>query len=307
MTHDTVTTRIDTQIKTRILAGKVLRDQLLVQVRDVVAELQRDGVRPQLCVIQVGHEAASDIYINQKRLACERVGIEFRHERVADDVEERLHETIAALAEDKGVHGILVQTPLPEGWDMQAALDKVPAAKDVDGLAEASKLLRREGEDKALLPATPLGIFRLMHWAGIELRGQKVAMVGQGPVVGAPLAEMLIQRGIDVCIVDKKTPSPESLTRACDVLVTATGVANLITDAWLKPGALVIDAGTTELTVNHTSGGDVDRAKVDNVAGIVTPVPGGVGPVTVASLLTNVVDAACLQVGRPRTAWVIDA
>lgn len=298
---------IEPTVTTRILPGKPLREVLLAQVAKVTARLAEDKVVPTLCVLQAGENAASDVYVRQKRLACERAGIAFRLERLEVGAsEDELHAAIARLAVAADVHGILVQTPLPRGWNVPAALDAVPAAKDVDGIGRESIALRRKGDAAALLPATPLGIFRLLDWAGLSLEGKRIGIAGQGLVVGAPLTEMLRQRGLDVCSVVKETPEPEKILRACDVVVSATGVANLITAAWLKPGALVIDAGTTELTQSETMGGDVDRDSVEGIAGMLTPVPGGVGPVTVASLLTNIVDAACLQLGRPRTAWMID-
>jgi methylenetetrahydrofolate dehydrogenase (NADP+)/methenyltetrahydrofolate cyclohydrolase len=173
-------------------------------------------------------------------------------------------------------------------------------------LSTASIALRREGDARALLPATPLGILRLMEQMGVSVACTKVAVVGKGLVVGAPLREMLVVAGAEVVGIEKGTVAPEALSKACDVVVTATGVADLITEAWVKPGAVVIDAGTTELTSGQTLQGDVSRARVEGTAGILTPVPGGVGPVTVASLLTNIADAACLQLGRPRVRWVID-
>ena len=294
------------KIATRVYTGRPLRDHLLVQVAAAVRDLRDAGTQVCLCVVQVGDHPASTAYIRQKRLACEKAGIAFRHERLAPDSEADLHARVAELGAEAGVHGIIVQTPLSAGWDIQAALDAVPAAKDVDGIATASIRLRQAGAGEALIPATPLGIMRLLEQAGMSLDGKTVGIVGRGLVVGAPLADILVRQGVNVVVVDKATPAPAVTARACDVLVSATGVANLITREWVKPGALLIDAGTTELTERNTMTGDVDAASVEGIAGGRTPVPGGVGPLTVASLLTNIVDAACLQLGRPRVDWTID-
>ncbi len=299
MTLDGVTTRIDT----RILKGGPLRDQLLPEVARVIAAL---GVRIRVCIVQVGDNPASNAYITHKLAACARVGVTAEVVRLSEtDGESALHATVHALAQDSEIHAIIVQTPLPDGWRVQAVLDLVPAAKDIDGLSAASASLRRANSEAALLPATPLGVLRLLDVAGAPVAGSRIAVIGKGMVVGAPLREMLAQAGAEVVAIDKDTPAPAKLARSCDVLVAAAGAPGLVTDAWVKPGAVVIDVGLT-----RTGGqllGDVARVRVEGIARVLTPVPGGVGPMTVASLLTNIADAACLQLGRPRTVWEIDA
>lgn len=290
-------------VTTRILAGIPLRDALLEQARDIVREL---GQPVRLCIVQVGNHAASNVYIRNKQAACARVGIiaEVVHIHEGQG-EQALHATLKALAVEGDVTAILVQTPLPRGWDVQAALDLVPALKDVDGLSRASAEMRKDDAAQALLPATPLGVMRLLEAVHIAPQGTSIAIIGKGMVVGAPLREMLQRAGAQVVAIDKDTPQPAKLTRACDVIVAAAGAPGLVTAEWVKPGATVIDVGLTRQDGKLL--GDVARMDVEGLAGALTPVPGGVGPMTVASLITNICDAACLQLGRPRTAWKVDA
>ena len=295
MSLDTVTTRI--------LHGAPLRDHLLEQAAHVVASL---GQPVRLCIVQVGHHTPSLVYIRNKLAACAKVNIHAEVLRLHESQgEPALHATLRGLAHEPEVTAILVQTPLPRGWDAQAALDLVPPAKDVDGLSQASAVLRETVPDAALLPATPLGVMRLLQAAGITMNGANVAVVGKGMVVGAPLRKLLANAGANVVGIDKDTPHPASLAQGCDVVVAAAGVPGLVTAAWVRPGAVVIDVGLTR--EGESLHGDVQRMSVEGVAGVLTPVPGGVGPMTVASLITNICDAACLQLGRPRHGWAVDA
>lgn len=288
-----------TTVTTRMIDGRGLRDAALPQV---AAAVQALGQPVRLTIVQVGEDAASAAYVRNKMAACAKVGI-------LGDVallqpregEAALHSVVRGLAEDPQVHAVLVQTPLPQGWNVQAALDLVPAVKDVDGLSRASIALRRAGDARALLPATPLGVMRLLAHEGVDLQGCAVAVIGKGMVVGAPLREMLEMAGAEVIGIDKDTPQPARLSRAAEVVVSAAGVPGLVDAAWVKPGALVLDVGLTRVEGNLR--GDVDRASVEGVARAMTPAPGGVGPLTVVTLLMNVVDAACLQTGKPRVEW----
>jgi 5,10-methylene-tetrahydrofolate dehydrogenase/methenyl tetrahydrofolate cyclohydrolase len=294
---------------TRIVKGGPLRDRLLAQVVAAVLDL---GLPVRLCIVQVGNHGPSNVYIRQKLAACDKVGMEAHVVKLHEsEGETTLHTVLKRLAMDAAVHGIIVQAPLPAGWDVQAALNLVPAVKDIDGLSEASSALWRKDAAKALLPATPLGILRLLQAEGIDVAGTKVAVIGQGKVVGAPLGQMLRAAGAAVTIIDKDTVNPAKLARSCDVVISAAGVPGLVTDEWVKPGAAVIDGGLADVVmevkrVNGKLVGDVARERVEGIAGMLTPVPGGVGPMTVASLITNLMDAACLQLGRPRMTWVID-
>lgn len=285
---------------TQIYKGGPLRDHLLAQVAEAV-----QGQDIQVRVVQVGDNPGSNAYVAHKLAACAKVGIGAEMIKL-DEVqgEAELHAVVRRLAKDVRVHAIIVQTPLPAGWDAQAALDLVPAPKDIDGLSRASAALRRVGDSHALMPATPLGVIRMLEALKVDVAGRKICVIGKGMVVGAPLREMLRDAGADVVGIEKDTLNPAQLAKACGVVIAAAGAPKLVTADWLQPGAVVIDVGITR--VDGKLLGDVDRASVDGVAAVVTPVPGGVGPMTVASLLTNIMDATCLQLGRPRARWIID-
>lgn len=283
----------------RILPGAPLRDSLLKQVKQAVPLLPRP---PRLAIVQVGDNPASSAYVRNKLLACQLVGIEAEHVHLsAGEGEISFHTIVRGLAADPQVTAIIVQTPLPDGWHVQEALDLVPAQKDIDGLSQANMALRRTGAPEALLPATPLGIVRLLEYLQAPLPGCRIAVIGRGMVVGAPLRDMLLAAKADVIGIDKGTPQPAALCRTADVVIAAAGVPGLVTEEWVKPGATVIDVGLTRQ--NGRLMGDIDRPTVENIAGILTPAPGGVGPLTVGCLLSNIVDACRLQHGLPKLAW----
>lgn len=283
----------------RILPGAPLRDALLTQLKQALPLLPNP---PRLVILQVGDNPASDAYIRNKLLACHRVGLAAEHIHLpAGESEASFHTLIRALAADPAVTALIIQTPLPQGWRVQDALDLVPAPKDVDGLSRASIALRRARDPAALLPATPLGILRIMDHLRQPPAGRRIAVVGRGMVVGAPLREMLADLGAEVIGIDKDTPHPAPLCRTADTLVAAAGVPGLIGPDWIKPGATVIDVGLTRR--DGALLGDVDRTGAETVAGVLTPVPGGVGPLTVASILTNILDACRLQNNLPKAFW----
>ncbi|MBI1308267.1 MAG: bifunctional 5,10-methylene-tetrahydrofolate dehydrogenase/5,10-methylene-tetrahydrofolate cyclohydrolase [Proteobacteria bacterium] len=287
--------------------GAPLRDALLAQVREAVAAA---GGPVRLAIVQVGDNPASHAYVRHKLAACRAVGVVGEHIHLREDEgEAALHSVLAALAREDTVQAMIVQTPLPAGWDVRRALDMVPAAKDIDGLSSASTALRRAGDARALWPATPLGVVRILANMDVELAGNQVAVIGKGMVVGAPLQEILTAMGAKVAGIDKDTPQPARLCRAAEILVAATGAPGLVTRDWVKPGAVVIDVGITRVPGHGRDQllGDVDRASVEGVARLLTPVPGGVGPMTVASLFTNIVDAMRLQKGQPKQGWRVDA
>jgi methylenetetrahydrofolate dehydrogenase (NADP+)/methenyltetrahydrofolate cyclohydrolase len=297
-----------TSATTRLLRGAPLRDRLLVQARAAVAALPRP---PLLAIVQVGQRAASAAYIRQKMLAAARVGIAAEHVQLrAEDGERALHATLKALAENPDVTAVIPQLPLPDGWNADAAVNAVPALKDCDGLTAANRQKRLAGDPAALAAATPLGVLRLLAFAGVAVKGAQAAVIGRGRVVGAPLREMLAAAGAEVLGIDKDTPQPQAIARRADIVCAAAGVPGLVDARWLRPGAVVIDIGLTRCKVRGASfevelKGDVDAEHVMGIAGILTPVPGGVGPLTVASLLTNVVDSAYLQAGLSRQSWTV--
>lgn len=276
---------------TQILDGRALGQQWLHATKAQVAALPR---APRLVIVQVGHVQASTVYVEKKLLAAVSVGIKAEKFAVAEDVtEEALLGQLHALAQDADVDAILVQTPLPAHIDTQRVLDAVPWAKDVDGLSTESAERRTQGLP-CHTPATPTAVLRVLReeWS-YALQGLKVAVIGNGRVVGAPLRQMLQQAGAELMAIDRDTPHPQALCRTADVLVAACGVPYLVKGNWLKEGADVVDVGLTGIEDHGRAKlrGDVDPFAVQGIAARRTPAPGGIGPLTVAQLLGNVADS----------------
>jgi methylenetetrahydrofolate dehydrogenase (NADP+) / methenyltetrahydrofolate cyclohydrolase len=277
-----------------IIDGKALAATIKEEVAERVRSLEAGGTTPGLAAVLIGEDEASRIYVGAKQKACAEVGI--RSERIdlpADVPQDGLLDLIRRLNEDPQVHGILVQLPLPPHISVLAVHESLTAAKDVDGLTPVSvgRLVRGEA---TFLPATPYGIVEMLTRSGIETNGREVVIVGRGPLVGTPLSIMLSQKSprgnATVTLCHTATRDLAAHTRRADILVVATGAARSVTADMVKPGAAVIDVG-----VNRTEQGlvgDVAFDEVAEVAGWITPVPGGVGPLTVAMLLVNTVTAA---------------
>ena len=277
----------------RILDGKALAAAVRASVKETVARLAARGVRPGLAVILAGDDPASAVYVRNKARACEETGVRSEVHRYGADVTERaLLDRIAALNADPGVHGILVQLPLPGRIDARRVLEAVAPAKDIDGFHFENLGALVAGQPK-LVPCTPAGVMRLIEHAGVALAGRHATVIGRSSIVGKPLALLLLQKDATVTICHSKTMELQKLTREADVLVAAVGRPKLVTAAMVKPGACVIDVGINRLA-DGTLAGDVDFDAVKNVAGWVTPVPGGVGPMTIALLLENCVRAASI-------------
>ena len=273
-----------------LLSGKELASKLEENQRLSVCKLQEQGISPKLSVIMVGDNSASAIYVRNKARACERIGILSETVHLPQDTtqEELLH-AIEQLNADASVHGILIQLPLPAHLDEAAAMLRVSPQKDVDGfhVYNAGKLLLGE---KGFRPCTPQGIVRLLHSADITLDGAHAVIIGRSNIVGKPTALMLMQENCTVTICHSHTKDLSSITRQADVLVAAVGKPCFVKADMVKPGAAVIDVG-----INRVDGkvvGDVDFAAVSDVAGYITPVPGGVGPMTVSMLMENTLEAA---------------
>jgi len=277
----------------RILDGKALAAAVRASVKETVARLAARGVRPGLAVILAGDNPASAVYVRNKARACEETGVRSEVHRYGADVTERaLLDRIAALNADPGVHGILVQLPLPGRINARRVLEAVAPAKDIDGFHFENLGALVAGQSK-LVPCTPAGVMRLIEHAGVTLAGRHAVVIGRSSIVGKPLALLLLQKDATVTICHSKTMELQKLTREADVLVAAVGRPKLVTAAMVKPGACVIDVGINRLA-DGTLAGDVDFDAVKNVAGWVTPVPGGVGPMTIALLLENCVRAASI-------------
>lgn len=269
--------------------GKALALQIREELAQRVAALKERGVTPGLAVILVGDDPASEIYVRNKGIACEKAGMRSETVRMpADTTQEVLEEQIRALNADPGIDGILVQLPLPRHLDERRALSVILPEKDADGFhpVNAGKLLAGE---ETVVPCTPKGCMRLLASAGVPLSGKEAVVVGRSNIVGKPMALLLMQAGCTVTICHSKTRDLAAHVRAADVVVAAVGKPGIITADMIRPGAAVIDVG-----INRVDGkvvGDVDPAAAE-VAGWLTPVPGGVGPMTIAMLLENTVEAA---------------
>ena len=281
-----------------LLDGKAMSRQIQTEIAEEIADfIQNNGTVPCLAAVLVGDDPASEVYVRNKRRACERVGVESQfHHLPADTSQEDLLNLVAKLNKDHKVHGILVQLPLPVQIDTRRVLHAVAPHKDVDAFHPENVGLLVQGNPR-FLPCTPHGVQQLLERSGIEIAGQNVVIVGRSDIVGKPLANMLVQRGkggdATVTLCHSRTKDLPSVTRQADILVAAIGKAKFVTADMVKPGAAVIDVG-----INRTDDGlvgDVDFDAVKEVAGHITPVPGGVGPLTIAMLLYNTLAAARQQ------------
>lgn len=248
------------------------------------------GRAPGLATVLVGSDPASEVYVGRKRHAATEAGFIDVHHQLDDAVtKDEVCALLDRLGRDDRVSGILLQLPLPEGLDRQHLLDRIPVAKDVDGLTTASQGLLARGLP-GLRPCTPAGVISMLDSAGIPLDGSEAVVVGRSSLVGHPAAELLLGRNATVTVAHSHTRDLVEVTRRADVVIAAAGVAEMITAAHIKPGAAVIDVGIHRTATGLI--GDVRFAEVAEVAGWVTPVPGGVGPMTIATLLSNTITAA---------------
>jgi methylenetetrahydrofolate dehydrogenase (NADP+) / methenyltetrahydrofolate cyclohydrolase len=281
-------------VPARVIDGRAIAAEIRSEVADGVRRLAERGVTPGLAAVLVGEDEPSRIYVGAKQKACAEVGIRSeRHELPADVDQRDLLDLVGRLGGDPAVHGILVQLPLPDHISVLPVHDAISPDKDVDGLTPASvgRLVRGEA---LYLPATPFGIVEMLVRTGIETRGRDVVVVGRGPLVGLPLSIMLAQKtergNATVTLCHTATRDLPAHTRRADILVTAAGRPRTITADMVKPGAAVVDVAVNR--TEHGLVGDVAFDEVREVAGWITPVPGGVGPLTVAMLLVNTLTGA---------------
>lgn len=280
----------------KLIDGRAVAAALRASLAPRVAALAARGVRPGLAAVLVGEDPASRIYVRNKFRACAETGLHSEvHEFPADVSETALVDRIARLNADSRVHGIIVQLPLPPALDAARVLAAVSPAKDVDGFHAANLGALVQGRP-GFVPGTPAGVMRLVEHAGIALSGRRAVVVGRSAIVGKPMALLLLQSDATVTICHSRTADLAAVTREADLLVVAAGRANLVTAAMVKPGACVIDVGINRLADGKIAG-DVDFESVREVAGWLTPVPGGVGPMTVAMLMANTVQAAEQSLG----------
>jgi methylenetetrahydrofolate dehydrogenase (NADP+)/methenyltetrahydrofolate cyclohydrolase len=281
----------------QLIDGNALSQQIRAEVARDAAALTARGAQPGLAVILVGDDPASAVYVRNKVKACHEHGIHSVLERYDAGLSEaELLARVAALNADPAVHGILVQMPLPRHIDPQRVIEAIATAKDVDGFSVHSAGCLMAGLP-GLKPATPYGCMKLIESTGQSLKGKHAVVIGRSNTVGKPMALLLLQAHATVTICHRGTPDLALHTRQADVLVAAVGRRNTVTAPMVKPGAIVIDVGMNRNDEGKLCG-DVDFAAVREVAGWITPVPGGVGPMTITMLLVNTVEAARQQVEK---------
>jgi methylenetetrahydrofolate dehydrogenase (NADP+)/methenyltetrahydrofolate cyclohydrolase len=282
----------------KIIDGKKVAAKIREGIKVDVARLRDEtGIIPKLSVVLVGENPASISYVRGKEKACAEAGIESTVHRLPSTIkEEDVIDLVASINSDPSVHGILVQLPLPKGMNETRVLRQILPTKDVDGLHPENMGKLFKGEDPLFIPCTPLGVMELILSTGIDLKGKRAVIVGRSNLVGKPLAILLLGRHATVTWCHSKTEDLGGETARADILIGATGKPGLITADMVKPGAIVIDVGTTRTEKGLT--GDVDFEAVKGVASYITPVPGGVGPMTITMLLKSVL-ASAKRVGGP--------
>ena len=286
-----------------IIDGKAFAAELRDRIADAVSDLKADhGLTPGLAVVLVGEDPASQVYVRNKNKATVEAGMNgFEHVLPMDTGQEELLALIDTLNEDSAVHGILVQLPLPDQIDEQAVIDAISPEKDADGFHVVNTGRLATGGD-AMVPCTPLGCLMMLKDRVGDLSGKEAVIVGRSNIVGKPMAQLLLDANCTVTICHSRTADLPEVCRRADILVAAVGRAEMVRGDWVKPGATVIDVGINRVPKLGEEGktrlvGDVAFTEAKGVAGAITPVPGGVGPMTIACLLANTVTAACRQHG----------
>jgi len=285
----------------QVIDGKQIAERTRAEAAAGALELKaRTGVIPHLAAVLVGDDPASAVYVRNKQIACEKAGFKSTlHRLPASTAQAELLAVVQSLNADPGVHGILVQLPLPKGIDTTLILDAVLPSKDVDGFHPENVGLMQQGRPR-FLPCTPAGVMRMLQVSGIETSGRHAVVIGRSDIVGKPMAALLSQKGADatVTLCHSRTRDIGAYCRAADILVAAIGIPQFVKGDMVKPGAVVIDVGINR--VNDKLVGDVDYLPAAQVASAITPVPGGVGPMTIAMLLANTLRAAINLSGSTR-------
>lgn len=280
----------------KLIDGKAVSASVRAQVAQEVQELKAKGLHPGLAVVIVGDDPASRTYVNNKKKACAETGIYSEEYALpATTTQEELLSLVRSLNEKPEIHGILVQSPLPNGLDEEAVIEEINPQKDVDAF-HPQNVGRIMIGNFHFLPCTPAGVIELIRSQGIEIAGKRCVVIGRSNIVGKPMAMLLLHNHGTVTICHSKTRDLAEICREADILVAAVGRPKFVTENMVKPGAVVIDVGM-DRDENGKLCGDVDFANVEPKAGYITPVPGGVGPMTIAMLLRNTVTAAKLQAG----------
>ncbi|MBB5214110.1 bifunctional methylenetetrahydrofolate dehydrogenase/methenyltetrahydrofolate cyclohydrolase FolD [Parapusillimonas granuli] len=275
----------------RLIDGKALSDQIKADVAERVRALKQRGVTPGLAVVLVGDDPASHVYVRNKAAACEKAGLYSQVIRLPADIpEDQLLDIVRGLNGDPDIHGILVQLPLPAHLNAGKVIETIAAEKDVDGFHVSNAGLLMTGRP-LFRPCTPYGVMKMLESENVSLWGAEAVVVGASNIVGKPMAMLMLAAGATVTLCNSKTRDLAAQTRRADVLVVATGKPGMVTGDMIKPGAVVIDVGINR-SASGKLVGDVDFESARKVAGAITPVPGGVGPMTIAMLLVNTLEAA---------------
>lgn len=277
-----------------ILDGRMVAKKIRQGLKSEVEDLKANGINPKLAVIMVGEDPSSKIYVKNKSIACNEVGIEYEEFLLSETTTmEELLDLIDKLNKDATIHGILLQSPIPKGLDINEAFRAIDPKKDVDGFNPFNVGKLCLGQD-TFVSCTPFGIIKLLGEYNIEIEGKNAVVVGRSNIVGKPMMQCLLNKNATVTVCHSKTKDLKEVTKEADILVVAIGMANFITKDMVKENAVVIDVGINR-GENGKLCGDVDFEEVSKVASYITPVPGGVGPMTIAMLMNNIVKAARAQ------------
>ena len=288
---------------THVVDGNAVGDRIREALRDRIVELNDAGVRPGLATVLMSDDGASETYVSMKQRACEDLGIESVHREIDPDAPaDELYDTFEELNADDAVHGILVQMPVPDHVDTRRVLRSIDPMKDVDGF-HPENVGRLVAGDPRFKPCTPHGVQKLLEAADVETEGAEAVVVGRSDIVGKPMANLLIQKApggnATTTVCHSRTDDLAAHTREADIVIAAAGYPELVDGSMLKDGATVIDVGVNRVDADNEKGyelvGDVEYESAKEVAGVITPVPGGVGPMTITMLLYNTVKAAGLQ------------
>ena len=274
-----------------LIDGKELARKIRMGLKDEVAELKAKGINPKLAVIMVGDDKASKVYVKNKSKACEEIGIEYEEFLMdADTTMEKLLGLIDDLNNRQDIHGILLQSPIPKNLDINQAFNKIDYRKDVDGFHPINVGKLTIGED-CFISCTPYGVTKMLEAYDIDVQGKNVVIIGRSNIVGKPLIQCMLKKNGTVTVCHSKTQNIKDITKNADILIAALGKAKFVTEDMVKDGAVIIDVGINR-NEDGKLVGDVDFENVEKKASYITPVPGGVGPMTIAMLMTNVVKAA---------------
>lgn len=279
-----------------LMDGKALAAKIRSGLREETEELVKKGIIPKLAVILVGDNPASKIYVRNKSKACEDAGVEFEEHILPENTKmNELLEIIESLNSRKDINAILLQSPIPNGLDINKAFETIDYRKDVDGFNPVNIGKLMIGQD-AFISCTPFGIIRMLEEYNIQIEGSNAVVIGRSNIVGKPMAQCLLNKNATVTICHSKTKNLSEITRNADILISAVGRINMVTEDMVKEGAVVVDVGMNRKEDGKLAG-DVDFEKVCKKASYITPVPGGVGPMTIAMLMNNVVKACKIQNG----------